>query len=47
MSETEVERFVEPVMPNPAVQNLFDRAASLGIGFYVGYVEQTGAVIEV
>jgi predicted amidohydrolase len=28
-------------MPNPAVQPLFDRARTLGIGFYVGYAELT------
>ncbi len=43
MAEEEVERFVEPAMPNPAVQKLFDRARSLGIGFYVGYAERAGA----
>lgn len=34
-------RFFEPAMPNPNVQRLFDRARSLGIGFYVGYAELT------
>lgn len=42
MAEDEVERFVEPAMPNPAVQRLFDRARALGIGFYVGYAERDG-----
>ena len=42
MAEEEVERFVEPAMPNPAVQKLFDRAGSLGVGFYVGYAERAG-----
>ncbi|MDE2334443.1 MAG: N-carbamoyl-D-amino-acid hydrolase [Rhodospirillales bacterium] len=43
LPEEEVERFVEPAMPNPSVQPLFDRARALGIGFYVGYAERAGA----
>ena len=43
MTEDEVETHVEPAMPNQAVQKLFDRARSLGIGFYVGYAERAGA----
>ncbi len=43
MPEDEVERHVEPAMPNPSVQKLFDRARALGIGFYVGYAERAGA----
>ncbi len=31
----------ETAMPNPAVQPLFDRARSLGVGFYIGYAELT------
>ncbi len=30
----------ERAMPNPAVQELFDRARALRIGFYVGYAER-------
>ncbi len=33
--------FFEPAMPNPGVQHLFDRARALGVGFYVGFAEQT------
>ena len=33
--------YFEPAMPNPAVQALFDRARALGVGFSVGYAEQT------
>ncbi len=36
-----LDAFYEPGMPNPAVQPLFDRARTLGIGFYVGYAELT------
>ncbi|MDB5894702.1 MAG: N-carbamoyl-D-amino-acid hydrolase, partial [Rhodoferax sp.] len=34
-------RFYETAMPNPRVQPLFDAAARLGIGFYLGYAELT------
>ena len=37
----ERDAYFEPAMPNPAVQPLFDRAKTLGIGFYVGYAERT------
>ena len=37
----EVAHYFEPAMPNPNVQALFDRAAALKIGFYVGYGEST------
>lgn len=37
----EVLHFFEPAMPNPNVQALFDRAAALKVGFYVGYGELT------
>ena len=43
LSDAELEGYFEPAMPNPAVQPLFDRARSLGVGFYVGYAEQTAA----
>lgn len=34
-----LDEYFERAMPNPAVQQLFDRARSLGIGFYAGYAE--------
>ena len=37
----EVLHYFETAMPNPNVQALFDRAAALKIGFYVGYGELT------
>ncbi|MGZ5233984.1 MAG: nitrilase-related carbon-nitrogen hydrolase, partial [Burkholderiales bacterium] len=37
----EVAYYFETAMPNPNVQALFDRAAALKIGFYVGYGELT------
>lgn len=37
----EVAHYFETAMPNPNVQALFDRAAALKIGFYVGYGEST------
>ena len=40
LSGEELERYCEPSMPNPAVQPLFDRARSLGVGFSVGYAEK-------
>ncbi|HYC46678.1 MAG TPA: N-carbamoyl-D-amino-acid hydrolase [Burkholderiales bacterium] len=39
--DTELHGFFETAMPNPNVQALFDRAAALKIGFYVGYGELT------
>jgi predicted amidohydrolase len=36
-----LEAYFEPSMPNPGVQQLFDRARALGVGFYVGYAERT------
>ena len=36
-----LDHYFERGMPNPAVQPLFDRARTLGIGFYVGYAELT------
>ncbi|MDB5922246.1 MAG: N-carbamyl-D-amino acid amidohydrolase [Betaproteobacteria bacterium] len=37
----EAAHYFETAMPNPNVQTLFDRAAALKIGFYVGYGELT------
>ena len=37
----EVAHYFEVAMPNPNVQALFDRAAALKVGFYVGYGELT------
>lgn len=34
-------RYFEQDMPNEAVRPLFDRAKSLGVGFYLGYAELT------
>ncbi len=39
--ETELLQYLEPAMPNPNVQALFDRASALKVGFYVGYGELT------
>jgi predicted amidohydrolase len=39
--EAELLQFMEPAMPNPNVQALFDRAKALKIGFHVGYGELT------
>jgi predicted amidohydrolase len=36
-----LDHYFERGMPNSAVQSLFDRARTLGIGFYVGYAELT------
>jgi N-carbamoyl-D-amino-acid hydrolase len=36
-----LDHYFERGMPNPAVQLLFDRARTLGVGFYVGYAELT------
>lgn len=40
-NRSEADHYYERSMPNPAVQPLFDRASSLGIGFYLGYAELT------
>jgi predicted amidohydrolase len=43
----EIDSFFETEMPGPATQPLFDEAARLGIGFYLGYAElaeEDGAV---
>ena len=45
--QAEIDAFFEPAVPNPDTQALFDEAARLGIGFYLGYaelVEQDGRV---
>jgi predicted amidohydrolase len=45
--QTEIDRFFERQMPNPATRPLFDLARKLGVGFYLGYAElaeQDGAV---
>jgi len=39
--EAEVVHYFETAMPNPNVQALFDRAAALKVGFYVGYGKLT------
>jgi len=39
--EAELVANFEKSMPNPAVQMLFTRARTLGVGFYVGYAELT------
>jgi predicted amidohydrolase len=37
----QMDEYFEREMPNSAVQPLFDRAKSLGVGFYLGYAELT------
>ncbi len=37
--EAELDRFYETAMPGPETRPLFDTAAELGIGFYLGYAE--------
>jgi len=37
--EAELDAFYETEMPNDATQPLFDCAAELGVGFYLGYAE--------
>lgn len=39
MDAAEAGRFFETEMPSAATQPLFDRAAELGVGFYLGYAE--------
>ncbi len=41
LQEDELKEVFETSMPNPNVQELFDRARALGIGFYVSYAELT------
>jgi N-carbamoyl-D-amino-acid hydrolase len=38
-NENELDDFYETAMPNPVVQPLFDEAARLSVGFYLGYAE--------
>lgn len=37
--EAELDSYYETAMPSPATQPLFDEAAKLGVGFYLGYAE--------
>ena len=37
--QAEVDRYYEREMPGPETRRLFDLAASLGVGFYLGYAE--------
>jgi N-carbamoyl-D-amino-acid hydrolase len=37
--EAELDSYYETAMPSPATQPLFDEAARLGLGFYIGYAE--------
>ena len=39
--EAEIDAYFETAVPNPATQPLFDEAARLGVGFYLGYAELT------
>jgi len=39
--QAEVDSFCESEMPGPATRPLFEEAARLGIGFYLGYAELT------
>lgn len=38
-SQSEVDSWFETAMPSPTTQPLFDEAARLGVGFYLGYAE--------
>jgi predicted amidohydrolase len=38
--QTEVDEFFETEMPGPETRRLFEAAASLGVGFYLGYCEK-------
>lgn len=40
---TELDSFYETAMPGPDTQPLFDAAARLGVGFYLGYAERAGS----
>lgn len=40
-NQADIDAFFEREMPNPATRPLFDLAAQLGIGFYLGYCELT------
>jgi N-carbamoyl-D-amino-acid hydrolase len=39
--QAEIDRFFEREMPGPETRPLFDLAAKLGVGFYLGYAELT------
>jgi hypothetical protein len=39
--QAEIDFFFEREMPNPATRPLFEEAAKLGMGFYLGYAELT------
>ncbi len=39
--DAEISGWFEQELPNPATQPLFDEAARLGIGFHLGYAEET------
>ncbi|MGC1884904.1 MAG: nitrilase-related carbon-nitrogen hydrolase, partial [Stellaceae bacterium] len=39
--QAEIDRFFEREMPGTDTQPLFDLAAELGVGFYLGYAELT------
>src|SRR5882724_12230424 len=39
--QAEIDRFFEREMPNAETRPLFDLAAELGVGFYLGYAELT------
>jgi predicted amidohydrolase len=39
--QREIDRFFEREMPGPETRPLFDLAAELGVGFYLGYAELT------
>jgi len=43
LTDDALDPYFEPAMPNPAVQKLFDRARTLGVGFTAGYAERTQA----
>ncbi|WP_048637937.1 N-carbamoyl-D-amino-acid hydrolase [Brenneria goodwinii] len=40
-NEDEIHQYFESAMPNDVTQPLFDAAAALGVGFYIGYAELT------
>lgn len=41
LDEDQIEQYFETSMPNSDVRPLFDRAAELAVGFYLGYAELT------
>lgn len=43
LEPAEVDAYFERQVPGPSTQVLFDRARSLGVGFYLGYAELTDA----